>query len=187
MHEPVIVTERLELHHISAEGLIDLFDAKSDTKAINGRAFTNPYRVLLDDAGPLPWRVPQVKADPSLNKWFLRFIVEQSSRHIIGSVSFHLPPDVFGVIEIGIGIEEPSRKQGFASEALLGMWRWVCGEPGVATLRYTVSPTNIPSVRIINKFGFTHNGQQLDEIDGPEDIYEMNSEDFLQKWGSHER
>jgi RimJ/RimL family protein N-acetyltransferase len=67
------------------------------------------------------------------------------------------------------------------------MWRWVCGEPGVATLRYTVSPTNIPSVRIITKFGFTHNGQQLDEIDGPEDIYEMSSEDFLQKWGCHER
>ena len=41
MLEPVIISERLELHHLSAEGIIELFEEKSDTKAIAGRDFTN--------------------------------------------------------------------------------------------------------------------------------------------------
>ena len=75
MYEPVIISERLELHHISAEGIIELFEEKSDVAAIAGRDFANPHKNLIEDSGPLAWRVPQVKSDPSLNKWFVRFMV----------------------------------------------------------------------------------------------------------------
>ncbi len=184
MIESVIETNRLDLHHIPVAGLISLFEEKNDALAIAGRSFTNPYRNLIDDSGPLAWRVPQVKADPSTNKWFVRFIVLRESDEIIGSTSFHGIPDEAGMMEIGIGIEEQFWGQGYATEALLGMWRWVATHPEVKTLRYTVSPTNTPSVKIIEKFGFHHQGQQMDEIDGPEDIYEMSVEEFLEKWGS---
>ena len=91
-------------------------------------------------------------------------------------------------MEIGIGIEEKFWGNGYATEALLGMWRWVIEQPGVERLRYTVSPSNTASVRIIEKFGFHHIGQQMDEIDGPEDIYEMSVLEFKEKWGApHER
>ncbi len=184
MHEPLIVTERLELHHIPADGLISLFEDKDDQLAIAGRNFINPHRVLVADEGPLAWRVPQVKADSSTNKWFVRFIVLKESHEIIGSTSFHGAPDSEGMVEIGIGIDEKFWRQGFAKEALRGMWRWVCDEPGVKTLRYTVSPTNIASVKIIESYGFEHKGQQMDEIDGPEDIYEMAVADFMKTWGA---
>jgi RimJ/RimL family protein N-acetyltransferase len=183
MFQPLISTERLDLHHIPSDGLIELFELKSDIKAIAGRAFTNPHLNLIKDPGPLGWRVPQVKADPTTNKWFVRFIVLRESGEIIGSTSFHGVPDSEGMMEIGIGIEEQFWNQGYAKEALRGMWSWVCGEPEVRTLRYTVSPTNIASVKIIEGFGFTHMGQQMDEIDGPEDIYEMSVEDFSKRWG----
>lgn len=184
MHQPLISTERLELHHIPAAGLISLLDEKSDLLAIADRSFSNPLRVLVDDEGPLPWRVPQVKADATTNKWFIRFIVLKELNQVIGSVSFHGIPDENGMMEIGLGIEEAYRNQGFAKEALLGMWRWVCGEPGVKTLRYTVSPENIPSIKIIEGYGFNYLGQQMDEIDGPENTYEMSVEEFKVKWGS---
>ena len=188
MHEPLIETTRLELHHIPVSGLISLFEEKSDLLAIAGRNFTNPHHNLVHESGPLGWRVPQVKADPSTNKWFVRFIVLRESREIIGSTSFHGVPDEVGMMEIGIGIEEKFWGNGYATEALLGMWRWVIEQPGVKTLRYTVSPSNTPSVRIIEKFGFHHLGQQMDEIDGPEDIYEMSVSEFQEKWGTdHER
>lgn len=184
MYEPVIETARLELHHIPVAGMISLFEEKSDLLAISGRDITNPHQNLIHNSGPLGWRVPQVKADPSSNKWFVRFIVLSESREIIGSTSFHGVPDDVGMMEIGIGIEEKFWGNGFATEALLGMWRWVCNEPNVKTLRYTVSPSNTPSVRIIQKFGFHHLGQQMDEIDGPEDIYEMSVSEFQAQWGS---
>lgn len=183
MYQPLISTERLELHHIPVDGLIELFEIKSDIKAIAGRDFTNPHCVLIDDSGPLAWRVPQVKEDPSTNRWFVRSIVLRESREIIGSTSFHGVPDEIGMVEIGIGIEEAFWGKGYAREALRGMWNWVCHEPGVKVLRYTVSPDNIASVKIIQHFGFSHKGQQMDEIDGPEDIYEMSVEDFKAKWG----
>jgi RimJ/RimL family protein N-acetyltransferase len=183
MHEAMIKTPRLELHHIPAEGIISLLEEKDDLLAIAGRDFTNPHRNLVDNSGPLGWRVPQVKADPSTNKWFVRFIVDAASREIIGSTSFHGVPDSEGMLEIGIGIEEKFWGNGYATEALKGMWNWVCGQEGVRTLRYTVSPSNIASVSIIKKYGFSLMGQQMDEIDGPEDIYEMSVEEFMSKWG----
>ena len=185
MYQPLIVTERLELHHIPADGLISLFEEKDDTLAIAGRLISNPHKVLVSEAGPLAWRVPQVKSDPSTNKWFVRFITLKETGEIIGSTSFHGVPDSEGMMEIGIGIDEKFWRKGYAKEALRGMWLWVCGEPDVRTLRYTVSPTNIASVKIIESYGFDHKGQQMDEVDGPEDIYEMSVEDFLQKWGAH--
>jgi RimJ/RimL family protein N-acetyltransferase len=184
MYQPVISTPRLELHHIPGDGLISLYEDKSDLLAIAGRDFTNPLQILIVEPGPLGWRVPQVKADPSTNKWFVRFIVLKESKIVIGSTSFHGIPDENGMMEIGLGIEETYRNQGYAKEALLGMWRWVCGEPGVKTLRYTVSPENIPSVKIIEGYGFQYLGQQIDDEDGPENIYEMSTEEFVAKWGT---
>ena len=185
LKEPVISTERLELHHISADRLIDLFEKRDDTFALVGETFTNPLRNLIDFQGPLGWRVPQVKADPATNKWFVRWIVLKENREVIGSTSFHGTPDAQGMMEIGLGIETQYQNQGYAKEALLGMWRWVLTFPEVKTLRYTVSPENLPSIAVIKYFGFDFKGQQIDEEDGPEDIYEMDRETFLKKWGAN--
>ncbi len=68
MHEPVIVSERLELHHISVAGIIELLESKSDTTAIAGRGFSNPHKNLIENSRPRAGRVPQVKVNPTLNK-----------------------------------------------------------------------------------------------------------------------
>jgi len=182
--EPVILTPRLELHHLSAQAIIELFEKKNDSVALLDRSFTNPHRVLLDSSGPLAWRVPQVKVDPSVNRWFVRYIVLKESQEVIGSTSFHGVPDADGMMEIGLGIEEAFRNKGYAREALAGMWKWVCAYPEVKTLRYTVSPDNLASIAVINYFGFEYKGQQIDEEDGPENIYEMSTKDFMARTGS---
>jgi RimJ/RimL family protein N-acetyltransferase len=183
--EPIIQTQRLELHHLSAEAIIELFEDKSDTKALLNRSISNPHRVLIENSGPLGWRVPQVKVDSSINKWFVRWIVLKETAEVIGSTSFHGAPDAEGMIEIGLGIEEPFQNKGYAKESLMGMWSWVSQFSEVKTLRYTVSPDNLPSIAVINYFGFEYRGQQMDEIEGPENIYEMSTKDFQQKWGSN--
>ena len=186
MHEKVIDTPRLELHHISAQGIIELYEKKSDVTAIAGRDFTNPHQNLVKESGPLGWRVPQVKVDPSLNKWFVRFIVLKESREVIGSTSFHGAPDGDGMIEIGLGIEPAFQGRGYAKESLQAMWCWAVNFPEVRTLRYTVSPDNLPSIAVIKYFGFDFKGQQMDDIDGPEDIYEISAVEFLKRWGRNE-
>ncbi len=178
--QPPISTQRLDLHHIRGDHLIELFETRSDENLLEGKSFTNPYRVLIDFQGPLAWRVPKVIADPSVNKWFVRWIVLRESQEIIGSTSFHGAPDNTGMVEIGLGIEQSFQRKGYAKEALMGLWDWAISHPEVKILRYTVSPSNIASIAVAKSFGFTYLGQQEDEIDGPEDVYEMSREEFLE-------
>jgi RimJ/RimL family protein N-acetyltransferase len=180
--QETLVTQRLELHHISGANLITLFEQRDDAPILKSANFTNPHRVLVDFQGPLHWRVPQVKADPSCNKWFVRQIVLKQSREIIGSTSFHGAPDENGMVEIGLGIEPEFHNQGFAKEALMAMWSWAINQPGVKSFRYTVSPDNAPSIKVIKYFGFTFTGVQIDEEDGPENVYEISTAEFRNKF-----
>ncbi|MBI3429161.1 MAG: GNAT family N-acetyltransferase [Actinobacteria bacterium] len=180
--QDVIHTPRLDLHHISANDLITLFEEPENLLIYENKPYANPYRVLMDETGPLAWRVPQVKVDPTLIKWFVRWIVLRETGEIIGSASFHSAPNPDGMIEIGLGIHEQFRNRGFARESLKGMWLWVLSHPEVKTLRYTVSPENLLSVRVVQSFGFEYRGQQIDEEDGPEDIYEMSGVEFLTRY-----
>jgi RimJ/RimL family protein N-acetyltransferase len=180
--EAMIATPRLELHHICVDDLLSLFDTPDDVSIYEGKPYANPHRILMDESGPLRWRVPQVKSDPSVNKWFVRWMVEKTSREIVGSVSFHGPPDEAGMMEIGLGVRPDFQRLGFATEALTGMWTWVVEQPGVELLRYTVAPDNFASVALIKKFGFVCVGQQIDPEDGPEDIYEMPANEFRRRF-----
>jgi ribosomal-protein-alanine N-acetyltransferase len=180
--QDTLVTQRLELHHISGANLITLFEQRDDSPILKDANFTNPYRVLVDFQGPLAWRVPQVKTDPSCNKWFVRQIVLKQSREIIGSTSFHGVPDENGMVEIGLGIESKFQNRGFAKEALMAMWTWAIDQPGVNSFRYTVSPDNAPSIKVIEYFGFPFTGIQIDEEDGPENVYEISTSEFKAKF-----
>ena len=180
--QSVIVTQHLDLVHLGAADTVALFERPDDPHLFSGASFTNPHRILMDESGPLRWRVPQVKLNPSVNKWFVRWMVEKTSREIVGSISFHGPPDEAGMMEIGLGVHPDFQRRGYATEALIGMWSWVINQPAVEVLRYTVDPNNEASVAVIKKFGFEHVGQQIDPEDGPEDIYELSANEFRRRF-----
>jgi [ribosomal protein S5]-alanine N-acetyltransferase len=174
-----LLTPRLELHLVKPLHLLQLADGEFNNSSLDPLGFSNPHNVLVEGPSPVRWRAPQVRDDVTLNRWFIRWIVLKESMEVIGSISFHAQPNENGMIEIGLGIAEQFQNQGFATESLVVMWNWVCTQPGVETLRYTVSPENTPSQKIIAKFGFTHMGIQIDDEDGPEDIYEMSARVWL--------
>lgn len=182
-----IRTERLELHAIAPGDLLLMADAPGSPEPWAGKPYTNPYRVLMDDLGPLPWRAPQVRADPDgrFNRWTLvRLIVVRETGEVVGNIGWHGPPDPDGMIEIGLEVAAPMRGRGYAKEALRGMWRWACDLPEVRTLRYTVAPDNAPSIAIVESFGFRRSGVQVDEIDGLELVYELPAAEWLARHGA---
>jgi RimJ/RimL family protein N-acetyltransferase len=152
----------------------------------NGRepewgGFSNPFRHLINGPSPLAFRIPRVKREPSFAEIGLVLSVEKASSEIIGSAGFHDFPDAAGMIEIGFGIVPEKQNQGFGLELLHGMWNMIAKYPEVKILRYTVSPENIPSMHIIEKLGFQRIGQQVDEDDGLELIYEESVNEYLAK------
>lgn len=174
----LIRTRRLDLHAVLPAEYALLAEDRSDPRLWVDRGFTNPHRHLVDDPGPLPYRIPRIAADPGAAPYLLRLAVLRDTAEVIGSAGFHDRPDADGMIEIGLGVVPAFRGQGYAKEMLHGMWGWVIDQPGVVTLRYTVSPDNAPSQAIIRKLGFAHVGQQIDEEDGPEDIFEMSAAEY---------
>ncbi|MFM1984007.1 MAG: hypothetical protein RL723_442 [Actinomycetota bacterium] len=122
-------------------------------------------------------------------QWYFCKIYLREEQIKIGEINFHRSPagDEFtpeGTIEVGVEILGIYRGNGFAQEALRTFWLWACEQPEVKVLRYTVSATNHPSMRIIQKFGFTHVGQQIDAEDGPEEIFEMRVEVFNERFAN---
>lgn len=129
----------------------------------------------------------ELRLIPHPTQWQFREIFLSSSNEKVGEINFHRSPagDEFtpeGTVEVGVEIAEMYQRNGFASEALMAMWLWATEREEIKVLRYTVSATNHPSMRIIQKFGFTHVGQQIDDEDGPEEIFEMNTQVFKERF-----
>ena len=129
----------------------------------------------------------ELRLIPHPTQWQFREIFLSSSNEKVGEINFHRSPagDEFtpeGTVEVGVEIAEMYQRNGFASEALMAMWLWATEHEEIKVLRYTVSASNHPSMRIIQKFGFTHVGQQIDDVDGPEEIFEMSTLVFKERF-----
>ena len=149
--------------------------------------FSNPYKHLVEGPSPLSFLIPRVLKDTSFADIGLILAIEKSSGILVGSAGFHDFPNDGGMIEIGFGIVPEKQGVGFGQELLLGMWKMITRDQRVKVLRYTVSPENAPSLHIINKLEFHHLGEQFDEEDGVELIYELDSKTFQNKFGGDER
>lgn len=171
-------TKRLICQSLSLADYADFEAGREPT----WRGFANPYRHLVDEPGPLVHRIPRVKVDPSFADIGLVLAIHKLAKIIIGSAGFHDQPDQNGMIEIGFGILPEYQNQGYGKELLHGMWQMILKNPKVKTLRYTVSPDNAPSIHIIKNLGFNLIGEQIDEEDGLELIYEMDSAEYAYKF-----
>ena len=177
-----IITPRLELHHLRPADYERLAVDRTDGRPWSERGFRNPFHCLEEFGSPFDYRLPRVRQDAALAPLLLRVAVLREQHIIIGHAGFHSAPDDAGMIEIGFTVVPEFRNQGYGKEILHGMWHWVCALPGVRVLRYTVSPDNLPSQHVVRTLGFTHQGVQIDDEDGPEDIFEMTVEEYLRKY-----
>ena len=175
-------TPHLELYLITPEELVALRPHPADNSIFSDRPFINPHGILTSENLPRENRIKDVELHPENIKWYYRLIVLRETSEVIGSISFHAGPDADGMVEIGFGIHENFRNCGYGKEALMAMFMWACEQPTVKTLRYTVATNNAPSQAIVQKFNFAHKGVQIDDEDGPEDIYEMSTEEYFSRF-----
>jgi len=125
-----------------------------------------------EEGVPAKLRLEQLAADASAQPWLVRAMVALTPRQVVGCVGFHAPPDEDGRVEIGYDIVRSERRKGYAREGIQALldWAWATGR--VRTCVASVSPHNAPSLALIHSFGFRHVGDQIDEIDGLELVFE---------------
>jgi RimJ/RimL family protein N-acetyltransferase len=176
MHE-VITTDRLELHLLTLPELDAV--AAGDGTGLAERIGASVSAAWIEEVhGLAAFRAQQLRERPDDAPWLLRAIVVSrpaESRHAIGYLNFHQGPDQGGMVEIGYTLLPEARGQGYAIEAVRGAFAWATREFGIHLFRASVSPGNERSENLIRKLGFVQTGQQWDERDGLELVYELRT------------
>jgi RimJ/RimL family protein N-acetyltransferase len=134
-----------------------------------------PYLAGPDCRGVWRRRSDQVRADPGSAGWVTGIVWDDGRRLAVGRAGFHGPPDAAGMVEVGYAIDPAHRRQGYARAALVALLDRAAREPGVRTVRATVSPDNTASRELILQYGFVEVGEQWDEEDGLEIVYEVRA------------
>ncbi|MDA3649589.1 GNAT family N-acetyltransferase [Saccharopolyspora indica] len=117
-------------------------------------------------------RSRQVEEDPGSAAWVTGVIWDVRRELATGRAGYHGPPDDSGMVEIGYAVDPAHRRRGYARAALEALLQRAAREPRVRTVRVTISPDNTASYRLAAQYGFAEVGEQWDDEDGLEIIYE---------------
>jgi RimJ/RimL family protein N-acetyltransferase len=118
-------------------------------------------------------RSAQVVDDPASVVWITGVIFDVERGLAVGSAGYHGPPDAAGMVEIGYAVVPAFRRQGYARAALEALLARAVSEGDVRTVRATISPDNVASRNLVRQYGFVEVGEQEDDEDGLETIFEV--------------
>jgi ribosomal-protein-alanine N-acetyltransferase len=130
-------------------------------------------------------RLGQLRQDPSLQPWLsramaLRGQITGLSPVMVGYIGFHTGPNpeylrelAPGAVELGYTVFSEHRRRGYAREAAQALMEWARREHGITRCVVSISPKNAPSLALARDLGFQRIGSQMDEVDGPEDIFAL--------------
>jgi ribosomal-protein-alanine N-acetyltransferase len=180
----VIASARLNLVPMTPDFLeAALRGDVSAAEEIMGLAIPNSW---YDESRLMDMRLGQLRQDPSLQPWLLRAMglrgqgMTGPAPVMVGHIGFHTGPNpeylrqlAPGAVELGYSVVPDCRRRGFAREAAQALMDWASREHGARRFVVSISPQNAPSLALAKEFGFLRIGSQIDEVDGPEDIFEL--------------
>ena len=171
------LSQHVRIVHLTAPAFRAL--ASGDLTAANA---ASPVPLSAYFAGP-EWRAVwqrrsrQVEEDPASAAWVTGVIWDERHQVAVGRAGYHGPPDPSGMVEIGYAVDPAYRRRG-SRAALAALLKRAAREPRVRTVRVSISPDNVASYRLASQHGFTKVGEQWDDEDGLEIIYELDA----QRW-----
>jgi RimJ/RimL family protein N-acetyltransferase len=145
-----------------------------DLPAARAEAGVELGELFVDDHSKRLWqyRLKQLESDPSAARWLPNAVVAEPGGVVVGHAGYHGPPDEDGMVEVGYTVDPAYRRQGYAKAVLAALLERAAAEPDVRTVRASISPTNPASLATIAGFGFREVGEQWDEEDGLELLFE---------------
>jgi len=131
------------------------------------------YLVGPECRGLWQMRSEQCDQDPASAAWVTGIVWDERQSVAVGAAGFHGPPDSGGMVEIGYRIDPAHRRRGYARAALESLLGRAAKEPDVHRVRVSIRPDNLPSSRLALQYGFRQIGEQWDDEDGLEFVYEL--------------
>lgn len=147
-------TQRLELLPLDPQAAAALPHNRAAAAELIGAHLSPswPARDLLD---VLPL---QAAAGAEQARYGVWAIIERSSRTVIGDIGFFGPPGPEKTVEIGYSIVADRRRHGYATEAATTLIDWALSQPGIEVVIARCEESNHPSVRTLERLGFSRTG-----------------------------
>jgi len=133
------------------------------------------YLIGPECRGTWQRRRDQVARDPAEAAWVTGVIWDEEQQVAVGRAGFHGRPDPAGLVEIGYAVDPAYRRRGYARAAFEALLARAAADPLVHRVRVTISPDNVASAGLVAQYGFTEVGEQWDDEDGLEIIYEIDA------------
>jgi [ribosomal protein S5]-alanine N-acetyltransferase len=148
---PRLETARLELRPLPAGAAAALPLDREDAARLLGAKLPADWP-QLDLVDLLPAQAALGLRDEPFGIWVL---VERETGEVVGDTGFLGRPDADGLVEIGYSVVPAARRRGFATEAAGALVTWALGQPGVRAVLAACDQDNVPSVRTLERLGFT--------------------------------
>jgi RimJ/RimL family protein N-acetyltransferase len=117
-------------------------------------------------------RSRQLSGDAGVAAWIAHAIVDTALHLAVGRAGFHGRPDGNGLVEIAYAVDPAYQRRGYARAAVELLLDRAVGDPSVRTVRATIRPDNVASRNLVIQYGFLAVGEQCDEEDGLEIVFE---------------
>lgn len=139
--ENIIITDRTAIHIADNDEMKAFIDSQSN----NG--LKQAYNEMLKGCIEHPMQ----------RIWHAIWMIELHDGQHIGELCFKgISPQ--GVVEIGYGIAEEYRGQGYATEAVSAVVNWAMNQPEVTSVEAETESDNTASQKVLLKSGFIANG-----------------------------
>jgi RimJ/RimL family protein N-acetyltransferase len=168
-------TPRVRIVHLTAPAFAALAVGDLATAEAASPVPLSGYLAGPENRGVWERRRAQVEQDPAEAGWVTGIIWDEDQQVAVGRAGFHAQPDAAGLVEIGYAVDPAYRRRGYARAAFEALLARAAADPQVRTVRMTISPDNVASYGLVAQYGFTEVGEQWDDEDGLEIIYEIGA------------
>ena len=159
---------------LSPEAIIALANCDLENANAHSPIPLSPWLASEYSAHTWRYRAKQAVETPEDLPWITGVLWDDEEQVAVGKAGFHGAPDADGMVEIGYAVDPAYRRRGYARAALELAIEHARSEESVRTLRATISPENEASLALIAQYPFVRNGEQWDEEDGLELIFELS-------------
>ena len=162
----------LRIVQLDADTLHALADGDLDRARLTSPVPLSEWLVSPEAIGTWRFRARQADETPEDLPWVTGVLWDEEAQVCVGKAGFHAAPDADGMVEVGYAVDPAHRRRGYARAALEAMLARADADPAVRTVRASISPDNGPSLALIDGYGFEQVGEQWDDEDGLELVYE---------------
>ncbi|MGZ4451210.1 MAG: GNAT family N-acetyltransferase [Nocardioides sp.] len=168
------MTPRIRIVQLDPATLHALAAGDLDAAQLTSPVPLTPWLAGPEAVGTWGFRSRQAVESPQDLPWVTGVVWDDGEGRSVGKAGYHAAPSPDGMVEVGYGIDPQHRRRGYARAALAALLERARREPDVRVVRASISPGNAASLALVSQYGFVEVGEQWDEEDGLEIVYEVS-------------